>query len=303
MKIPQPNLSKNPAGSQPITSAIYIRASATKYAENQLSKLRGFAERQGWLVLEYQEEVTTKMAARRPVLAQLLDDAKEGKFQVVICWRIDRFGPSIRDWIDNIAVLIGAGVRFVCHKQPIDTAPTSFVGTQLLELLMSFGQSVRILAAERIRLGVARALREQAAAARAGRTRVSRSGKNLPHGAPRKIWQRGRVVELRAQGMSLRKIAAELGSTYGSVRRALKANCDADALTTRAAGKQANGDLGGAIADFTEAIQRKPDHAPAYRGRGLAKRAQNNMDGANADFAQVVQLEKAAKENEAAKSS
>ena len=303
MKIPQPNPSKNPAESQTITSAIYIRVSATKHAEKQLSKLRGFAERQGWLVLEYLEEASTEMVARRPVLAQLLEDAKDGKFQVVICWRMDRFGPSMRDWINNIAVLIGAGVRFVCYQQPIDTAPSSFVGTQLLELLMSFGQSVRILAAERVRLGVARALREQAAAARAGRTRLSRSGKNLSHGAPRKIWQRGRVAELHAQGMSLRKIAAELGSTYGSVRRALQANCDADALTTRAAGKQAKGDLDGAIADFTEAIQRTPDHAPAYRGRGLAKRAKNNMDGARADFAQAVQLEKAAKENEAAKSS
>ena len=103
--------------------------------------------------------------------------------------------------------------------------------------------------------------------------------------------------------MSLRKMAVELGSTYGSVRRALKANCDSDALTTRAAGKQANGDLNGAIADLTAAIQRKPDHAPAYRGRGLAKRAKNNMDGARADIAKAVQLEKEANENEAAKSS
>jgi DNA invertase Pin-like site-specific DNA recombinase len=37
---------------------------------------------------------------------------------------MDRFGRSIRDWINNIAVLIGAGVRFVCYQQPIDTAPS-----------------------------------------------------------------------------------------------------------------------------------------------------------------------------------
>src|ERR1019366_8960485 len=76
MKIPQPNPSKNPAESQTITSAIYIRVSATKHAEKQLSKLRGFAQRQGWLVLEYLEEASTEMVARRPVLAQLLEDAK-----------------------------------------------------------------------------------------------------------------------------------------------------------------------------------------------------------------------------------
>src|ERR1035438_10033119 len=104
-------------------------------------------------------------------------------------------------------------------------------------------------------------------------------------------------------GPAATTVSACASSTYGSVRRVLKANCDVDACTTRGAGKQANGDLDGAVADFTEAIQRKPDHATAYRGRGLAKRAKNNMDGARADFAQAMQLEKAAKENEAARKS
>jgi len=84
MTIPQPNAAENPSQSQTITSAIYVRSSATRYAEKQLPKMRGFAEGQGWLVLEYLEEVSTKMNARRPVLAQLLEDAKDGKFQVVI---------------------------------------------------------------------------------------------------------------------------------------------------------------------------------------------------------------------------
>jgi hypothetical protein len=53
--------------------------------------------------------------------------------------------------------------------------------------------------------------------------------------------------------------------------------------------------MDGAIADFTEAIRRKPDHATAYRSRGLAKRAKNNMDGAKADLAKARQLEEAAK--------
>ena len=241
------------------------------------------------------EEPSTKKGNRRPVLAQLLEDAKAGKLQVVICSTMDRFGRSIKDCLNNIAVLNDAGVRFICFWQPIDTDTRSPLGKLIMALLISFAESEHNLVAERVQLGVARSLREQAAAARAGRPRPSKSGKNLPHGAPRKIWHLGRVAELRAQGMGFRQIAAELGSTYGSVRRALKATCDADALTTRGAGKQANGDLDGAIADFTEAIQRKPDHATAYRGRGLAKRAKNNLAGANADLAKAEQLEASAK--------
>ena len=34
--------------------------------------------------------------------------------------------------------------------------------------------------------------------------------------------------------------------------------------------------LHGAIADFTKAIEAKPDHAEAYRSRGLARRANKN---------------------------
>jgi DNA invertase Pin-like site-specific DNA recombinase len=301
MTIPQPIPSENPASSQLIACAIYVRGSATQHAEEQLSELRGHAKLLKWLAREYMEEPSTKKGNRRPVLAQLLEDAKAGKFQVVICSTMDRFGRTIKECINNIAVLNDAGIRFKCVSQSMDTDSRSPIGKLNMALLRNFAESEHNLAAERVQLGVARSLREQATAASAGRSRPSKSGKNLSHGAPRKIWHRGRVAELHAQGMGFRQIAAVLGSTYGSVRRALKETCDVDALTTRGAGKQANGDLDGAIADFTEAIQRKPDHATAYRGRGLAKRAKNNLDGANADFAQAEQLEAAKPEQSRSK--
>jgi putative DNA-invertase from lambdoid prophage Rac len=206
-----------------ITSAIYSRVSnATQHTENQLEELRGFADRNGWPVLEYLEEASAEQGDPHPVLEQLLKDAKAGKFQTVICWKMDRFGRSVKDFIHNIEILNDAGVRFVCSSQPIDTDQRSPFGRMLVELLKVLAGFERDLIAERIQLGVARSLREQAEAVKAGRVRRSRSGKNLPHGAPRKVWRRERVVDLRAQGMSIRKMAAELGTTYGSVRRVLK---------------------------------------------------------------------------------
>src|ERR1017187_3216788 len=210
-----------------ITSAIYRRVSAaTQHTENQIPELRAYAAHNQWEVIEYVEKSSPKKGARRPVLAQLLEDAKGGKFQVVLCWKMAGFGRSIKDFVANIAVLNKAGVRFICTSQPIDTDPRSRYGKMTMMLLLTFAEFEHDLGAERVQLGVARSLREQAAAAKAGRPRRSKSGKNMPHGAPRKIWPRGRVAEMRAQGMSFRKIAAELGSTNGSVRRAFEENRD-----------------------------------------------------------------------------
>jgi len=167
---------------------------------------------------------------RRPVRAQLLKDAMAGKFQVILCWKIDPVGRSVKDFIHNVEALNEVGVRFICAAHPIiDTDARNPSGQMQMAILRVLAEFERDLFAERVQIGVARARKEQAVATIVGYQRPSKSGKNLSHGAPRKIWRRGRAGELRALGMSIRKIAEELGTTYGSVRRALKANGDAGA--------------------------------------------------------------------------
>jgi hypothetical protein len=58
-------------------------------------------------------------------------------------------------------------------------------------------------------------------AGRVGKTVYSRSGKNLPVGRPKRIFSRDRVVEMRRQGASIRKIAKQLGVGVGTVTRTL----------------------------------------------------------------------------------
>jgi lipoprotein NlpI len=50
------------------------------------------------------------------------------------------------------------------------------------------------------------------------------------------------------------------------------------------------GDLDGAIADLTEAIELKPDFADAYYDRGIAKICKGDLDGAIADFTKALDL-------------
>ncbi len=58
----------------------------------------------------------------------------------------------------------------------------------------------------------------------------------------------------------------------------------------RAFAEKANGDLKGAIADFTKAIKIRPDDAAVYNDRGLAEYAKGDWKSAIADFSKVIDL-------------
>jgi len=64
--------------------------------------------------------------------------------------------------------------------------------------------------------------RREYKAGRVGKTVHSRSGKNRPPYRPRKIFDRERVVRLRAQGLSLRQVSYEMGIGLGTVVRTLR---------------------------------------------------------------------------------
>src|SRR5205809_405260 len=64
----------------------------------------------------------------------------------------------------------------------------------------------------------------------------------------------------------------------------------AGAYNNRGNAKGAAGDLDGAIADYTHALQLDPKLAAAYENRGNAKRDKGDSDGARADLARAAEL-------------
>ena len=62
-------------------------------------------------------------------------------------------------------------------------------------------------------------------------------------------------------------------------------------------GKEAKGDVADAIADYTKAIELKPDYADAYYNRGLAKQAEGDLDGARVDCTKAIELKHKIKVN------
>ena len=59
----------------------------------------------------------------------------------------------------------------------------------------------------------------------------------------------------------------------------------------RANEKRKNGDLTGAIADYTEAIRLDPKNARAYRNRGFAKEKNGDLAGAMADYTEAIRFD------------
>jgi len=205
-----------------MNAAIYARVSdGDQHTENQLPELHACAQRNGWPALEYLESASGKLGGKRPVLAQLLADAKAGKFGVVICWKMDRFGRSVKDFIGNLQALDDAGVRFLCTSQPIDTDQRSPFGKLIMIILMAIAEFERDLIIERVRLGVKR-YRKAYDDGDVGKRVHSKSKADLPPGRPRIIFRRDKVLELRKQGMSWRNIASELGVDVSTIRLSVK---------------------------------------------------------------------------------
>jgi putative DNA-invertase from lambdoid prophage Rac len=110
------------------------------------------------------------------------------------------------------------GVRFIATSQNIDTDESNPAARFLIHILMAAAEFERELIRERSQAGLKR-YREDYGAGKVGKETRSRSGKNLPVGRPRRIFDLERVAELRAQGLSYRQIASTLNLGEGTVRR------------------------------------------------------------------------------------
>lgn len=204
-----------------MTAAIYARVSTEdQHCEMQLAELRGYAQRQGWEVVEYVEKASGKAGSKRPVLDKLLDDARMKRFDALLVWKLDRFGRSLKHIIENVETLNAAGIRFLAPSQGIDTDQRNPMGKFLMHIIGAFAELERELIKERVNSGI----QEYARAYKrgdVGSKRNSRSGKNLAIGRPSKIFPRDRAAKMRADGLSWRAIEKALRVPQSTIRAAL----------------------------------------------------------------------------------
>lgn len=188
-----------------LTAAIYARVSTDdQNADMQLAEVRQYAARQGWDVVEYVDKGVSGMKRSRPGLDACMNAARLKQVDIVLVWKLDRFGRSLSNLIENILLLDQYGVRFVSVTQGLDTDQKNPTSRLMLHILGAVAEFERSMIVDRVRSGMAAA---------------KRSGKHC--GRPVKVWRRDQARELLEAGLSWRQISRKLDVPVTTLRRTL----------------------------------------------------------------------------------
>lgn len=185
---------------------LYLRCStAEQNVDLQRDALRSLVERHvDWQVTEYVDTGISGTKDQRPALNALMTDCRRGKIDRIVVWRFDRFARSVLHLIRALEEFRSLGVEFQSYTECIDTGTPT--GRLLFVIIGAMAEFERQLIVDRVKAG------QRAAKAR-GKHIGRRNGFTAQHIA--------QIAGLRAEGKSLRTIAAQLGLPKSSVHRLL----------------------------------------------------------------------------------
>jgi len=164
--------------------------------------MREYAARRGWMIALQVRDVNSG-AARREAREKLLEAARRREIDLVLVWRLDRWGRSVTDLLATLQELEHLGVGFVSLTEALDL--TTPAGRAMAGLLAIFAEFEREVLRERTRAGLAQA-----------RQKGKRLGRPITAGR-----HAGQVRKLHRSGVSKSEIARRLAIGRTSVRRIL----------------------------------------------------------------------------------
>jgi DNA invertase Pin-like site-specific DNA recombinase len=170
----------------------------------QIRALREYAARRGWTIAIQVKEVGSG-TAQRELREKLLDSARRREIDVILVWRLDRWGRSVADLLATLQELDHLGVGFVSLTEALDLTTPS--GRAMAALLAVFAEFEREILRERVRAGLAHARQN---GQRLGRPQTA-------------ALQTSQVRKLYRAGVSKAEIARRLQIGRTSVRRILEA--------------------------------------------------------------------------------
>jgi DNA invertase Pin-like site-specific DNA recombinase len=152
----QPFADANPIAkmSSPPRIVSYVRISTgDQNSELQHRDLRDSAARMGREISHVYEDTTSGAKARRPGLDQLMTDARARTFDVVLVWKLDRFGRNLLHCLSCIEELQELGIRFIAITQGLDVDRRNPASKFLLHVLAAAAEFERSLILERTAAG------------------------------------------------------------------------------------------------------------------------------------------------------
>src|SRR6202790_437873 len=137
-------------------AGVYARVSTSdqQTVPLQIRALREYAVRRGWTIVLQVKEVGSG-ASQRQLREKLLEAARRREIDVVLVWRLDRWGRSVADLLATLQELEPLGVGFVSLTEALDL--TTPAGRAMAALLAVFAEFERDILRERVRAGLAHA--------------------------------------------------------------------------------------------------------------------------------------------------
>jgi DNA invertase Pin-like site-specific DNA recombinase len=168
----------------------------------QMRAMRDYATNRGWTVAMQVKEVGSG-AAQREQRQQLIDAARRREIDVVLVWRLDRWGRSLLDLVTTLQELTDLNIGFVSLSEALDL--TTSTGRAMAGMLSVFAAFEHDILRERVRAGLDHA---------------RQSGTRLGRPATAAI-KAAEVRKLFRQGISKSEISRRLDIGRTSVRRIL----------------------------------------------------------------------------------
>ena len=169
----------------------------------QLKALKKHAKMKGYEIYDTYTDICSA-TKKRPYMECLKREAKQGKFDVVLVWKFDRFARSVLDLVNSLEEFHEIGVDFISITEEIDT--TSPAGKLVFTMMAGVAEFERSLISERVK---------------AGMNAARKRGKHVGRPALDEK-KKSQAIELRMERLSYRKIADQLNLSVGTVQKYTK---------------------------------------------------------------------------------
>ena len=116
------------------------RAGESLSIENQRKILSNYISEQGWTLYdEYVDDGISGTTFDRPGVQRMLDDAKNGKINLILCKDLSRFGRNyiqVGQYTDYIFPMYN--IRFIALTDNVDTANSESTGMDMMPIMNAF---------------------------------------------------------------------------------------------------------------------------------------------------------------------
>ena len=184
--------------------AIYARISTQDQntIPMQIKKCREYANARDWKVTHELDEIGPG-AKQRPQRAKLMHLCRKREVDLVLVWKLDRWGRSVSDVVSTLEELRELGVKFVSITEALDFTTAS--GRAMSGLLSVFAEFEREMIRERVMAGLEHA-----------------RSKGIILGRPKTIHLKEKKIrELWGQHKNKSLVAKKLGVSRRSISRLL----------------------------------------------------------------------------------